>query len=45
MIAPIANIIVDEASAVIHAHLYAPGLPAGGHDLYPDCNDDDAKGL
>lgn len=32
---PIVNIDVDEAGAITNAKLYAPGLPAGNHDVYP----------
>lgn len=32
---PSATVIVDEQGNVISAKLYAPGLPAGRHDLFP----------
>ncbi|WP_338616497.1 hypothetical protein [Pigmentiphaga sp. CHJ604] len=32
---PIVNIDVDAAGKVTNAKLYAPGLPAGNHDVYP----------
>ncbi|HSC06123.1 MAG TPA: hypothetical protein VLD59_04795 [Steroidobacteraceae bacterium] len=32
---PIVNVTVDEAGKITDAKLYAPGLPAGNHDVYP----------
>jgi Lar family restriction alleviation protein len=32
---PIAKITVDDVGKVMQASLYAPGLPAGEHDVYP----------
>lgn len=32
---PCARITVDEAGKVVSGELYAPGLPAGTHDVYP----------
>lgn len=33
---PIAKLTVDDAGEVTAASLYAPGLPAGVHDVYPE---------
>ncbi len=32
---PIVNLDIDEQGVITNAKLYAPGLPAGNHDVYP----------